>query len=332
MIRSLALHRETSQQNGDFKLIRNQTIESLEEAIERGDLLWIDIVDPTEEEVRWLEHVMGLNPIVVSDLLREDLRPALLVYPRHLFLSLFQPALQTGKVIGKEVHCIVSENIFVTVRADSTSSINDAYDRVAQNPDAWSRGVAYFLYLAAQHVVDSYYPMLDRVSNQLNDLEERLLDGDVEKSARKPIYRVRNQLINMRQMVAPQREVFSNMIGEQRLSGNEDTRDLFRHLYERLLRVYDVIDAQRDLAGNVLDMLQNQEARKMGEAVNRLTIFSMIFLPLTFLTGLFELNFATTSNPVVLPLSGGVMLLMVIGLMVGSVAAMTVLFRKQGWI
>lgn len=332
MIRSLALHRDVWEQNTEFKLMRNQTIEALETSVERGDLLWIDVVDPTEREVRWLEKVLTLNPVVVNDLLREDRRPALLVYPRYLFLSLFQPAMQIGRVTGKEAHCLIAEHIFVTVRPDSSTAIQDAYDRAAQNPDAWSRGVEYFLYLAAQHVIDSYYPILDRISNQLNDLEERLLNSETDQTARKPVYRVRQQLINMRQMVAPQREVFSNMIGEQRLSNNEDTRDLFRHLYERLLRIYDVIDAQRDLTGNVLDMLQNQEARKMGEAVNRLTIFSMIFLPLTFLTGLFELNFATTVNQVVLPFSGGTMLMMVVGLMIGSVTGMALLFRRKGWI
>ena len=86
------------------------------------------------------------------------------------------------------------------------------------------------------------------------------------------------------------------------------TLDLFRHLYERLLRVYDIIDSQqRDLSSNVLDMMQNQESRKLIEAVNRLTIFSMIFLPLTFLSGLFELNFATTSEPFILPVSGALL-------------------------
>ena len=90
---------------------------------------------------------------------------------------------------------------------------------------------------------------------------------------RKPIFRIKQQLIKLRQMIAPQREVFSNVIGEPRLTQNGNTRDLFRHLYERLLRVYDIIDSQRDLSSNVLDMIQNQESRRLVEAVNRLMIF-----------------------------------------------------------
>jgi magnesium transporter len=193
-------------------------------------------------------------------------------------------------------------------------------------------GVPYFLYLATQYVVDAYYPLLDRISNQLNGLEEDLLVGKANARTRRPVYDIKQQLINLRQMVAPQREVLSSVLGENRLAGDSDTRDLFRHLYERLLRVYDVIDAQRDLSSNVLDVLQSQESSRLVDAVNRLTIFSMIFLPLTFLTGLFDLNFAKTLDAVVLPVSGESMFVLVITAMIVSVVAMVVVFRRRGWL
>ncbi len=330
MIRSLVASYDA--ETDSYKVRRNLSTESLEAALDGDDLVWIDIVDQNEEEVRWLETQFQLNPVVVSDLLREDRRPALMVYQKYLFLSLFQPYIHLTNVTGREIHCLIGERFFVTVRQPDATAVDEAYDRVVQTPDAWRQGVAYFLYLTSQRVIDAYYPLLDRMSNQLNEMEERLMAGDVDKSARRPIYRIKQQLINLRQMVAPQREVLSNVIGEPRLAGNEDTRDLFRHLYERLLRVYDVIDSQRDLSSNVLDQMQNQEARKLVEAVNRLTILSMIFLPLTFFTGLFELNFATTVDPIVLPISGTFMFFLVITLMVASATTMIVMFRRRGWL
>lgn len=330
MIRSLVAAYDAESET--YKVRRNLTTESLEAALEGDEMLWIDIVDQDEQEIRWLESQFQLNPAVVSDLLREDRRPALMVYQKYLFLSLFQPHIHLTAVTGKEIHCLIGERFFITVRQPDATAVDDAYDRVVQNPDAWRPGVAYFLYLTSQRVIDTYYPLLDKMSNQLNDLEEQMMLGEVDKSARKPVYRIKQQLINMRQMVAPQREVLSNVIGEQRLAGNEDTRDLFRHLYERLLRIYDVIDSQRDLSSNVLDLIQNQESRKLVEAVNRLTILSMIFLPLTFFAGLFELGFATTLDPVVLPVSGALLFFLVITLMVSSATSMVVMFRRRGWL
>lgn len=318
---------------------RNLSPENLETAFQNGELMWIDIVDPEQDEITWLESLIRLNPVIASDLRREDRRPAMLVYTDYLFLSLFQPHIQIVKneksvsqqVVGKEIHCLIGEHYFITVRKSDAKAVDEAYDRVAQNADAWTRGVAYFLYLTAQYVVDAYYPLLDRISNMLNEYEEKLMNGGVDQHARKPVYRMKQQLIHMRQMVAPQREVLSNVIGEQRLADNVETRDLFRHLYERLMRVYDVIDSQRDLASTVIEMIENQESRFLGEAVNRLTIFSMVFLPLTFFMSLFELGFATTSDQVVLPISGRVLFTIVVALMVGSAVLMIAYFKKRGW-
>lgn len=125
--------------------------------------------------------------------------------------------------------------------------------------------MAYFLYLTAQHVIDTYYPILDRINTQLNGLEERLLSDSDDKQAQKSVYVIKQNLIGLRQMIAPQREVLSNLIGEQRVSNESDIRDLFRHLYERLLGIYDVIDSQRELTNNVLEIIANQQSRKTGE-------------------------------------------------------------------
>ncbi len=334
MIRSLGAPLEAEVKTEDtFVALRNLTREKLEECLNRGDKLWIDLIDPDNDEIQWLEQMLDLHPTVVADLKRADRRPSLLVYPEYLFLSLFQPVIQLDKVVGDEIHCLIGEKFFVTLRKSSSNLVDDAYQRVAQNKDLWRRGVAYFLYLTVQHVVDGYYPLLDRISLKLNKLEENIaIEGSPPANAQRTVYRVKSQLIHLRQMVAPQREVLANALGEKRLAGSSEDRDLFRHLYERLLRIYDIIDSQRDLTSNVLDMIQSRESSRLADAVNRLTIFSMIFLPLTFFVGMFELNFATTSDQLTLPISGGVMFIMVIVAMVVSASLMVWFFRYKKWL
>lgn len=321
--------------NDDFTPHRNYSPEKLEQALAEDMLLWIDVVDPEEAEIEWLEQTLQLHPSVVADLRREDRRPTLMVYPRYMFLSLFQPHTRQNQAEGKEVHCLIGRNYFVTVRKADAVAVDDAYNRVANGASAWRQGNTYFLYLTAQYVVDAYYPLLDRISNQLNSLEETLMKDarkTDEKHIRRPVYSIKQQLIALRQMVSPQREVLSAIVGEERVNQNIDTRDLFRHLYERLLRIYDVINSQRDLATNVLDMIETQESNKLVEIVNRLTLFSIIFLPLTFLTGLLQLNFVTTAEPIVLPLSGYSLLAGLIGVTISLLVGFGYLFRRQGWI
>ncbi|MBK8020778.1 MAG: magnesium transporter CorA family protein [Chloroflexi bacterium] len=332
MIRSLVA--EFDQVQEKMVLRRNLERKNLEQALGSGATVWVDIVDPADEEIDWLAAQFNLSPAVLADLQRVDRRPGMLVYPNYLFLSLFEPQIRAGQVRGLEIHLVMTDTCFITVRRSEAEALEEAYERMAQSPEGWNAGVAYLMYLTAQYVIDAYYPLLDRISNQLNAVEEGLLDNRLtaDEAARKPVYRIKQQLINLRQMVAPQREVISSVIGEARLDSAGNIRDLFRHLYERLLRIYDVIDSQRDLSSNVLDMMQNVESRKVVEAVNRLTVLSMIFLPLTFLSGLFELNFATTSEPIILPIPGGIMLVLVVTSMIISASLMAITFRRRGWI
>lgn len=340
MIRSLVISPKPEMSGGETdessedvssNLRRNLSEESLEKAFAEGASIWLDIIDPEPEEIRWLENWLELSPIVVADLLREDRRPTLLVYPQYLFLSLFQPYSQSKKLIGKEIHCIIGENYFITVRKADATVLEEAYDRVSQNPDSWNRGVAYFLYLTAQHIIDTYYPLLDRVNTQLNTLEEKLLSDSDNKQAQKSVYIIKQNLIGLRRMIAPQREVLSNLIGEQRVSSDADIRDLFRHLYERLLGIYDVIDSQRELTNNVLEIIANQQSRKTGEAVNRLTIISMVFLPFSFFLGLFDSNFFAVGETMVLPLNGLVIATVITLLMIGTMLLMRWFFRQRNW-
>lgn len=330
MLRSLVAP-ATYADGSDAILRRNLQEDDLEEALTNGDCAWLDVSDATDDEIQWLERVFNLHPAVVSDLKREDRRPALLVYPEYLFLSLFQPRIRLNKVLGEEIHCIIGERFFITVRRGGKTAVDNAYERIAQVPDSWRSGTAYFLYLTSQYVVDSYYPLLDNISNQINDLEEKVLanGGTVQQ---KSVFRIKQQLVELRQMVAPQREVLSSVIGEERIGKTGENRDLFRHLYERLLRIYDVIDAQRDLTSNVLDLIESQESSKVANAVNRLTIFSMIFLPLTFIISLFGLNFVTTSPELRIPLSGETVLLIIILFTVTLGLTLTWMFRRKGWL
>lgn len=330
MLRSLVIETEVLEE-GEVALRRNLSTEKLEEALANGDRIWIDVTDPEEEEIAWLETNLRLHPAVVSDLRREDRRPALMVYPEYLFLSLFEPQLRLKEIQGVEIHCLVSPQYFVTVRHSNTRVVDYAYERAAQIPEAFRRGTAYLLYLTTQFVIDAYYPLLDQISLQLNELEERIFTTGKPVSEQ-AIYRIKQQLIALRQMVAPQREVLSSVIGEDRLAENSETRDLFRHLYERLLRVYDVIDSQRDLSSNVLDLMRSQASNRLAEAVNRLTLLSMIFLPLTFIIGLFGLNFVTTQPELRIPVDGALVFAFIVILTGVCGSWLLWLFRRKGWL
>jgi magnesium transporter len=335
MIRSLVFEPNTTSDSAQQRLIRrNLTPDDLTRAFHQKNMMWIDIIEGNEHEIDWIESLLSLNVIVTEDLKRKDTRPTLIAYPDYLFMTLFEPGSKGYRITNKEIHCIITDTAFITVRPENAKSVDQAYNRVTRSPEVWQQAIAYFLYLTTRHVIDAYYPIVDQISNELNRLEERLLEGHAKErsSSQRTIHQRKQQLITLRQMVAPQREVLSSVVGEKRLSQSAETRDLFRHLYERLLRVYDVIDSQRELSNTVLDTLQSQESQELVQVVNRLTILSMIFLPLTFFTGLLELNFATTENPIILPINGRVLFYFLLVVLLSTVVGMGTWFKRRGWI
>lgn len=332
MIRSLVVPHFDSESNGERVIQRNLSQEKLEEAAKSECILWVDVINPSDEEINWLEHCFELHPAVVQDIKRADRRPTLMIYPNYMFLSLFQPRIQVDRVLGEEIHCLIGANYFVTIRSEESSSIYSAYERAAHNLESWDAKVRDFLYLTTQFVIDAYYPLLDRISTRLDSLEEKVLDGEKEKASQQILYRTKQQLISLRQMIAPQREVLSNLIGEERLGRTPENRELFNHLYERLLRIYDMIDSQRDLAGNVLDLMQSQESSRLANAVSRLTVLSMIFLPITFMVELFGLNFVMADDQFVIPFPGVTVFMAMIIATIGISASIYLFFRRKSWL
>ncbi len=330
MLRSLA----EPKQNDEYEMVlrRNLEREKLAEVIENKELVWIDAVDPSSEEIEWLSNLLDLHPLVVSDINRRDIRPALYSYPNQLFISLFQPTSGINELELREIHCVVLDHCFLTIRDSQSTSVGQSYDRIAQNQEAWVRGINYFLYLTIQMVVDAYYPILDRISIHLSELENQILVSRHVDSAQAQVFRTKQQLINLRQIIAPQRAVISKLLAEEIITRTNQDRDLFHHAYERTVRIYDTVDAQRDLSNNVLDLIRNQEATRLANTVSRLTIISMIFLPFTFLVGVFELNFITTDPVLEIPMSGGLLLILLLAMLAVSTVGLFWYFRRRDWI
>src|SRR5688572_32972575 len=115
MIRSLVVPHFDPAADGERVIQRNLTQEALEESLKGDCILWIDVIDPADDEISWLERCLELHPAVVQDIKRADRRPTLLVYPNYMFLSLFQPKMQVDRVSGEEIHCLMGANYFVTI-------------------------------------------------------------------------------------------------------------------------------------------------------------------------------------------------------------------------
>ena len=183
----------------------------------------------------------------------------------------------------------------------------------------------FICYLIVDELVDEVFPLIDRVSDQLEDVESAILKR-VDSRQLQQLMRLKRWLISMRRVLSPERDMLAILLrrGDPRIS--EKTSLYFRDVYDHVVRAYEQIDVERDLLGNAMDAYLSMMANRSTIIMKQLTLLASIFLPLTFLTGFFGQNFSA------LPFDSKSLFYFEIGACVALPIIMFIWFRRSGWL
>lgn len=302
------------------------TPNKVRELIDASARFWLDLAGLDQEAAdSLLRDTFGFHPLAVEDAEHFGQRPKFDSYDDYLSIVVYG-ATDSGLV---EVHCFYTENYLVTVHHDPCPDLTNLGERLRQRvgpPPAH----AMLLYRVVDILVDGYFPVLARLDDDIDELEDNILQRPTEEQLGR-LFDMKRSLIAMRKVVTPQRDMFATLLsGEDVLPGmTPDTERYFRDLYDHLIRVSDLVDSYRDLLSGALDTHLSTVSNRLNVVMKQLTIIATIFLPLSFLTGFFGQNFAWMVNRLgSLP----VFVAVGIGLQVLAVAALVVLFRQRGWL
>ena len=185
------------------------------------------------------------------------------------------------------------------------------------------------LYRLFDALVDSMFPYLTALDDSIDDLQDQIFDNP-QKEQLASLFRMKRELVDMRKVVTPQRDMVSTMLaGVVPLPGmTAETERYIRDLYDHLIRISDMVDSYRDLLSGSLEAYMSMVSNRMNQQMKQLTIIATIFLPLSYLTGFFGQNFAWLVNRIgSLPAFLGIG----IGTEVLAVIVLLTLFKKQGW-
>lgn len=187
-------------------------------------------------------------------------------------------------------------------------------------------GPDYLGYALIDAILDGYYPVLERMGDRIQQLEERVIRAPT-RSSRLGIHRVRRDLLVLRRAVWPQREAVAALVREESPLISPTVRQYLRDCLDHAVQILDVIDTYHELAGNLMDMHQAGVGQRSNDVMKVLTIMASIFIPLTFLAGLYGMNFDYLPE---LHYRWAYPLLL--GLMVSVAVGMLLFFRRQGWL
>lgn len=297
------------------------------ELLPEPGLKWIDVQGPTEAEMASLGPRYGLHRLAIEDTLHLDQRPKLEEYPDHLFVVLqsFDPgAKDFCDVTLHEMHFFLGPDWLITAHDLHNGAILAAKKRVEADPkQTIGRGLDFVLYLVADALVDQNFPLLDSFSDEVESLETKIFEHPKPRQLQR-LFRLKRTLVTLRRVLSPQRDVIGLLSRRGVPHVQERTTLYFRDVFDHLIRVYEQIEAGRDVLGNAMDGYLSMVANRTNDITKQLTIFASIFLPMSFVVGFFGQNFDV--------LSARPFMLVMVGAIVAVPLVMVWWFRHKRWI
>ncbi len=260
---------------------------------EAGSVTWINvngIHDPAVMEK--LGKAFKLHPLVQEDILNARQRPKVEEYDDCLFivLKMLHYDEETREIKAEQLSMILGKNTVITFQEMEGDVFNPVRERIRSSKGRIRKsGGDYLAYALIDSVIDHYFIMLEKVGEEIEQLEEELLN-DPELESLQRIHRLRREMIFTRRSAWPAREVINSLRKADKFI-DETTGIFLRDVYDHCIVIIDTIEIFRDMLSGMLDLYMSSAGNKANEIMKVLTIFASIFIPLTFLAGIWGMNF-----------------------------------------
>jgi magnesium transporter len=270
----------------------------------------------------------NIHPLTLEDIANTEQRPKIEEFDNYIvsFMKMFYN--KDGQIHQEQLGILLLENLVITFQEPNGG---DAFDIIrtrlrAAKGRVRKSGADYLAYALMDAVVDCYFGVIERCSEQLEALEEQLLDNSNNRQLIQ-LYDLKRQIISLRKQIWPMRDIVNTIIRFENSLIKNDIVVYLRDLNDHIIRIIDTIESQRDLVSSVMDLYLSTQSNKMNEVMKFLTIISTIFIPATFLAGVYGMNF--DNMPEIHSKNGYFVVVLV---MVLIIAAPLIYFRKKRWI
>lgn len=294
-------------------------------------VVWLDVVGlGTEAVIRALGSELGVHPLVLEDLVNTSQRAKLELYSDSLFCVVRMP--EVGQPGTEQVSIVLTEELVITVQEHPGDVFEAVRERIrVPRGQIRTRGCDYLLYAIVDAVIDSYFPVLDFHTERLEELEEEVMkDPDEETVSR--LHKVRRELIGLRRAAWPHRDMLNALIRDSGEIVQESTDVYLRDAYDHTVQIIDLTDSLRDLSSDLLSTYMSVVSNRMNEVMKVLTIIATLFIPLSFVAGVYGMNFNPSASPWNMPELGWAYgYPAVIGLMLVMAGGLLLYFRRKGW-
>jgi magnesium transporter len=317
----------------DAEVLEERSDVSLDECLsdrEKPGVLWINATGLADiQMVERLGAGFGLHRLVLEDILHTTQRPKVEDFSDHLYVvvHMLQWDAASMRVSDEQVSLVLGSRYVLSFQERAGDVFEPVRERLRSGRGLIrSCGADYLAYALIDAVVDHYFAILEHIGDALESLEERVL-ADPSDAVVSEIHRLRHELVLLRRSVWPLREVLSELYRGDATLITDRTRIFLRDVQDHAVQIIDTVETMRDVVGGLMDLYMTGVSNRMNEVMKVLTMIATVFIPLSFLAGLYGMNFDVMPElhvPWAYPVLLGVMATVGLG--------MLVFFRRKGWL
>jgi magnesium transporter len=307
-------------------LTESTDVASLQGILDEKDTrVWVDCIDPGAALVMPIAKALGLHPLIAEDIVERNQRAKVETFDDVVHIVLFALSYQ-GEVHPAEIDLVVAPRFLVTVHGTDCDLRSIAALRSGVEP-LLARGTDFLLYLVSDHVVDGYFPVLDKLADEIDDLQDQVLQTATTWTLER-LFVLKRELISIRRAVSPAREIFNQLTNREIAAINPAHVVYFRDVYDHLIRVTDELDNYRELVSGTLDIYLSTVNNNLSAIMKRLTGVTVILAGVGAIAGIFGMSEAGAAF---LGIEAAGFWIVTVAI-VSSAAAAAIVLRRIDWI
>lgn len=321
-----------SYREADIDVRETLDVAALASLKDDGRVHWIHVIGLSEVSVvEQLGKLFELHPLALEDVLTLGQRPKAEEFDDTLFCILQHLTYRREGLEKLQISLFLGKSFVVTLQPRGADRLEPIRERLVKGRTKLrQKGAAYLAYAILDLIVDAAFPALEALGDHLDAIEEGILEKP-DQSDIESLQCVRRELLVLRQVLWPQREVVGRLAREEHELMPDDVRIYFRDCYDHAVQALEVSENFREVASGLLDIYLTSLSYRLNDVMKVLTIISTVFMPLTFLVGVYGMNF-DRSHPLNMPELGWKYgYLGFWGITVASIVTMLWLFKRRGW-
>lgn len=303
---------------------------------DKANTVWVDLPDlgaevqPDVERV--LRNVFQFHPLAVDDALVESHVPKVDDWGEYLYIVLHAVNYHAGMghLETQEVDIFVGANYLVTHHTSDVPALDRLWQTVLRDERHTRKGVDYLLYELCDFIATDYMPAMDRIDEAIDQIQDTVFDSRNPRAVQ-VIFTLKSTVLDLRRVLSPQREVLNKLSRGDFPMIDTNVRIYMRDVYDHFVRLTDLNESLRDLVAGSLDTYLSVTANRTNEVMKVLTIITVLFMPLTFITGFFGMNFFGGSMELFMSVSPVLIFAIAMAVMIAVPAAMLLYIRQRGW-